>query len=90
MDNSSASLFVIAPRSQKFGRDLLVQVAHYLYNDGKLAFCNLVLDGGDVKEPLPYLFISYSLLLHFCHCYSQNSSHTSVQENFQFGEEGCA
>ena len=49
VENSVASSFVIAPCSQKFGRELLVRVAHYLYNEGKLAFCNLVLDGGDVK-----------------------------------------
>ena len=49
MENSAASSFVIAPCSQKFGRDLLVRVSHYLSNEGKLAFCNLVLGGGDVK-----------------------------------------
>ena len=90
VENSAASSFVIAPCSQKFGRDLLVRFAHYLSNEGKLAFFNLVLDGGDVKEPLPYLCISYSFHLHFCHCYSQNSSYTSVQENFQLVKEGCA
>ena len=80
VENSAASSFVIAPCSQKFGGELLVRVAHYLSNEGKLAFCNLVLDGGDVKEPFPYLCIYYSFLLHFCRCYSQNSSYTSVQE----------
>ena len=44
MEDSSASLFVIAPCSQKFVRELLVRVVHYLSNEGKLAFCNLVLD----------------------------------------------
>ena len=52
--------FGISPCSQEFGREQLIQVAHYLSNEGKLAFCNLVLNGGDVKEPLPYFFISYS------------------------------
>ena len=84
VENSATSSFVIALCSQKFGREILVRVVHYLYHDGKLAFCNLVLDGGDVKEPLPYLCISYSFLLHFCHCYPQNSSDTSVQEELQF------
>ena len=45
VENSSASLFVISPCSQKFGRELLVRVEHYLSNEIKLAFFNLVLDG---------------------------------------------
>ena len=48
--NSAASLFVIAPCSQKFGRELLVRVAHYLSNEGKLVFCNLVLMVGMLKN----------------------------------------
>ena len=38
VENSAASLFVIAPCSQKFGREMLVGVSHYLSNEGKLAF----------------------------------------------------
>ena len=38
VENSAASLFVIAPCSQKFGRELLVRVAHYLSNEVKLAY----------------------------------------------------
>ena len=63
---------------------------NYLSNEGDLEFCNLFLDDGDVKEPLPYLCIYDSLLFLFCHFYPQNSSHTSVQEYFQIGKEGYA
>ena len=38
VENSVASSFVIAPCSQKFGRELLVRVSHYLSNEGKLEF----------------------------------------------------
>ena len=85
MENPAAFLFVIAPCSQEFGGELQIRIAHHLTNKGELAFCNLILDGGDVKEPPPYLCISDSLLLHFCHFYPQNSSYTSVQEYFQLG-----
>ena len=90
VENPAAFLFVIAPCSQEFGGELQIRIAHYLSNEGELAFCKLVLDGGDVKEYLPYLFVSDSLLLHFCHVYPQSSSYTSVQEYFQLGKEGCA
>ena len=40
-------------------------------------------DGGDVKEPPPYLCISDSLLLYFCLSYPQNYSYTSVKEYSQ-------
>ena len=90
VENPAAFSFVIAPCSQEFGGDLLIRIAHHLSNKGELAFCNLILDGGDVKEPLPYLSISDYLLLHFCHFYPQNASYTSVKEYFQLGKEGYA
>ena len=83
VDNPAAFSFVIAPCSQEFGGELQIRIAHHFSNKGELAFCNFILDGGDVKEPLPYLCISDSLLLHFYHSYPQNSSYTSVQEYFQ-------
>ena len=90
VENPTAFSFVISPCSQEFGGELQIWIAHYISNEGQLEFCNLVLDGGDVKETLPNLCISDSLLLHFCHFYSQNSSFTSVQEYFQLVKEGCA
>ena len=83
VENPATFLFVIAPCSQEFGGELQIRIAHHLSNEGELEFCNFILDGGDVKVPLPYLCISDSLLLHFCHSYPQNSSYTSVQEYFQ-------
>ena len=79
VENPAAFSFVIAPCSQEFGGELQIQITRYLSNEGELEFCNF-LDGGDVKEPLPYLCISDSILLHLCHYYPQNSSYTSVKE----------
>ena len=85
VENPAAFSFVIAPCSQEFGGELKIQIAHHLSNKGELAFCNLILDGGYVKEPLPYLYISDSLILHFCNYSPQNSSYTYVQKYFQLG-----
>ena len=38
VENSAAFSFVIAPYSQEFGRELYIRIAHYLSNEGKLAF----------------------------------------------------
>ena len=90
VENPAAFSFVIAPCSQEFGGELQIQLRTNFPIKVSWRFANLVLDDGDVKEPLPYLCISDSLLLHFCHFYPQNSSYTSVQEYFQLGKEECA
>ena len=38
VENPAAFSFVIAPCSQEFGGELWIRIAHYLSNEGKMAF----------------------------------------------------
>ena len=64
LKNSAAFPRVVAPRGEKFSGNLAVVVPNDFPNECKLAFCDLVLKGGDTVKKEPNCFVRDVFIFH--------------------------
>ena len=51
LEDAAGILLVVAPGGEKLGRNLVVGVAYYFTNEGKLPMRDLIVDRWDIEEP---------------------------------------
>ena len=64
LKNSAAFPRVVAPRGEKLSGNLAVVVPNDFPNECKLAFCDLVLKGGDTVKKEPNCFVRDVFIFH--------------------------